>query len=365
MTNLRARLDRAASRLHRDANALAKTMAIVDRRRRRRRRLVMAVAVLLPVGSFAILARTFAPVQPSPETAASASASESASGSEQPSTTPSEPIAPSPGVDGIVAITARGDVLEIDPHSKEVLSKLFTIRPSRDPDNTGLTTQAVDVEATARRGLFVPTCCEPAEGAIYVIDSDGKHTATYHGFGIAVHSASGKMAIAEMDGMAVFDSIDGRGGRAISLDGALAAPPESPAWSLDGSTIAYVAGGALYVVDVTASSLDEAIEVADSRNGTWLSPAFTKDGVAAVRSSGEWQGIGSTPDGAASIVLVEPGKDPSVLTESSTPIWSFAASPDGVSLVWVDHAGIHWTAGDSVHHIPGDFVAATWVPNRE
>jgi dipeptidyl aminopeptidase/acylaminoacyl peptidase len=363
-------LDRAASRLPHDTDAIAKTMAIVDRRRRLRRALIIALALLLPVGSFAILATTFAAVQPSPEPVASAPASASPSvvpSSELPTTSPSESIAPPAGVDRIVAITAQGDVLAIDAQSKEVLSTLFTIRPSRDPDDTGLTTHAIDVEVTPRGGLFVPTCCEPAAGAIYVVDPDGKHTATYPGFGIAVHTASGKMAIAEIDDMAVFDSIDGRGGRAISLGAASAAPPESPAWSLDGSRVAYVAGGALYVVDVTASSLDEAVEVRDSREGTWLSPAFTRDGLAAVRSSGEWRGIGSTPDGAASIVLVELESEPSVLAESSTPILSFAASPDGLSLLWVNHAGINWTDGDGdgVHRIPGDFVAATWVPTGE
>lgn len=140
-----------------------------------------------------------------------------------------------------------------------------------------------------------------------------------------------------------------------------AIPPESPAWNVDGSQIAYVAGGSLYSLDAAASTLDEARIVKGSREWTWFSPTFTQDGIAAVRSAGRWDGIGSMPDDASSIVLLDSSDRMSIIVESSSPISSLAASPDGRLLLWVDQAGINWTDGERVHRIPGDFVAATWL----
>ena len=354
MRDIRQLLEHAASRIVGKPGALGRTLERARRRRRARRLGVAMFALLLSAASLSWLATSFTPLGTSdsvPVATGSASA------------TPPPTTEPLPVPSRIIGLTADGEIAVVHTRNGTVEPPLAQFPPSSDPDNTGLGTSAIGIEVAPSGEIFVVTCCEPAAGAIFIIDQTGEHIGTWNALGIDVLATTGAIAVAEIDGMTLVSSIAGSDRRSIPSGGTLH-PPEWPAWDPNGEQLIYAAGGRLYSVAASASSLDAGMSLEGTEEGSWYSPAVSRDGVVAIRSGQSWTRIGAVPQGPSSVVMIDPHGELTILYESSDGVSSLEVSPDGAHLLWVDGGDLVWSDEDGTHKIEGNFVAATWMPDR-
>jgi hypothetical protein len=375
MRDIRELLEHAASRIVGKPDALGRTLERTRRRRRARRLGVAMFALLLSAASLSWLATSLTLLgQPSrpggsssrPPAAESPSTSDSvpaATGSTTASATPPPTTEPPLVPSRIIGLTADGEVVVVSTRNGTVEPPLAQFPPSSDPDNTGLGTSAIDIEVAPSGEIFVVTCCEPAAGAVFIIDRTGEHIGTWNALGIDVLATTGAIAVAEIDGMTLVSSIAGSERRSIPSGGTLD-PPEWPAWDPNGEQLIYAAGGRLYSVAASASSLDAGMSLEGTEEGSWYSPAVSRDGVVAIRSGQSWTRIGAVPRGPSSVVMIDSHGELTILYESSDGVSSLEVSPDGAHLLWVDGGDLVWSDEHGTHMIEGNFVAATWMPDR-
>lgn len=335
MRELGEALNSAASRVKRSPGAFDTVLARAERRRRVRRFGAAIVGMALSAGTVALLVFSFGPggeraplgVSPSDRLTV-----EAPTGTITPSPTGPSPTAdPSNPGPRILAITTSGDLVTI-----QVEAGLAEGPPASDPEVNGVLAASVDIEVAPTGEILVVTCCEPAAGAIYILNERYEHVGLQHGLGIDVLEDTREVAIAGIDGIDVFSSIEFRDFRSIPLNGR-SESPEWPTWDPRGRRLVYVAGGNLYSVSSGARTLDEA-ETIGTENGSWYSPVVTEDGVVAIRSQAPWASIGAVPEGPSSVVLIDPsGERP--LYESQQSISSLAVADDGTPTVSSLHAG--------------------------
>jgi hypothetical protein len=345
----RSRLSRTlfreqASPVSAPPEALTHVLARVRRRRRAKRIVAGSVALALSAGSLAWLSTSFGPDDDASRSVAT--------GSEPPiSGSPAATDPPSvagPSSTEIIGLTVEGDVVAVDRVMGIVGEPL-----ARFPG-------AIDVEVAPSGEILVVSCCEPAAGAIHVLDAAGGERVVQHGLGVDIRT-SGESAVAEIDGLRLLSSVTFDESTFIPV-GAVLDAPEWPAWALDGEEVIYTAGGRLYSVSVHARSLDEALELRNVGGGSWYSPVQTADGIAAIRSEDPWTSVEGVPPGPSSLVLIGRSEESTILYESSNGISSLAVSDDGTRLLWVDDGMLMWNDRDGVHEMPTeeDLVAAVW-----
>jgi hypothetical protein len=274
--------------------------------------------------------------------------------------TPDEPPA------RIVALTSAGDVVVIDRLESARVEKLATYPWRRDEETGIIYGRAEDVTVLADGRLLVSTCCEPAGGAVDVLDETGERATELVGWDPQVDPAGTKVAVAGIIGIAIHDaSAVAVPERMVEVDPAPDSPswqPEDPAWSPDAQELAFTLGGSLGIVPVGAETLAEA-EILEPGDGTyWASPAFTTDGVVAVEQSGSWEHERTGPSRLVSLDLATGGAVE--LASSNGPMSDVTVDPSGHHLLWVEKGRLRWRTGEALSSFEGDFVAAAWMPER-
>jgi hypothetical protein len=259
----------------------------------------------------------------------------------------------------IVALTKEGDVVVIDPESKE--SRLIASFPPRDdPQVEAGSFRAVDVLALPDGRILVATCCEPAAGHMYVLSEDGHRLKGQDLFAEdAGHDAGTRVASGELVGL-VIRPLEDLNSAAYTL----APPPDvsgfSPdniSWTVGAERIVFTLGGTLGAVDVSAGSLADATFLNPSEGMHWSGSASTTDGTVAVEQGGDLL----HPSGPSRLLRVdiETG-EMSELVPTEGRITDLAVDPTGTYLLWVEGGDLRWLADDAEGTVPGDFIAAGW-----
>jgi hypothetical protein len=278
--------------------------------------------------------------------------------------TPSTPAKPPAR---IVALTTEGDLVVIDRSESARVQTLATYPWRRDEETGIIYNLADDLTVLADGRLLVSVCCEPAGGAIDVLDETGERTAELVGWDPQADPTGTRAALGGIIGIALHDALAlARPARIVEVDPAPDAAgwqPDDPAWSPDAQELAFTLGGSLGVVPVTAETLAEAEILEPGDQTYWASPAYTTDGVVAVEQSGTW-GHGDRT-GPSRLVLVDLASGGAVeLASSSGPIDDVAVDPSGHHLLWVERGRLRWRIGAAISSFEGNFVAAAWMPER-
>lgn len=257
----------------------------------------------------------------------------------------------------IVALTARGDLVVIDRVSLTQVATLASFSGRKDPETGIVYEKAEDLTALPGGKILVSVCCEPAGGAVDLIDEAGERTVKFSGWDPQVDPTGTKVAIGGVIGIAIHESL---GPRPVIVEADPGVEPRDPSWSPDDEELVFTAGGRLGVVSTRADSLVEAEFVAPDEGAQWSSPAYTTEGIFAVEQSGPWKyGVLRGPSRLVSIDL-ETGKKVEVAA-SRGPILDVSVDQSGRHLLWVEDGRLRWRIEGEVVGFKGDFVAATWL----
>lgn len=245
-------------------------------------RSVLAVALLVTAcgGSDASTAA------PSDRTTISASPRETGAA---PAPTPAPPVATTSDDEASFPVTLYaalrdGRVVEADARTGAVLRTLATyeVPDSEDPVATFLDSLEVDDEGRLRVGL----CCEPAAGAVDVLDTaTGERLFTHFGYEPDVSDDQRRYAAPSSDGMLVFGPAGGGDATSVASEDdflSMALPDFSP----DGETLVVAVNShpdapgrtALLLLDAVTPDLDAATVLASPDGRAWTLPQFRADG---------------------------------------------------------------------------------------
>jgi hypothetical protein len=260
----------------------------------------------------------------------------------------------------IVALTKQGDVVVIDRESQD--SRVVASFPAREDSQVEAGSfQALDVTALPDGRFLVATCCEPAAGHMYALSEDGHRLKDQDLFAEdAGHDAVARVASGELVGL-VIRPLDDLNSAAYTL--ALPADvsgwsPDSISWSTGDDRIAFVLGGEIGAVDVSADSLADATFVDSPEGSYWAGVASTTDGMVAIEQGGDVL----HPAGQSRLLRVdiETGET-SELVPTEGRITDLAVDPSGSYLLWVEGGNVRWLTDDDEGTVPGDFIAASWM----
>lgn len=289
----------------------------------------------------------------------------------QPGVTPTESPSPqeSPPPDtfgpprGIVALTATGDIMEIDHREGTIVRTIASFPPVDDPETSAGDFEAQDVGALPDGRFLVDTCCEPAGGSISIVAANGERSGTIiHGWD--PHVAS-RLTIASIPWIAVYDLSAGEPERLIEVRPPGSGDPENASLSPDGDEIVFTNGGRLGVVGFSARSLLEASYLDPPPGKIWSSPAYTTSGVVAVESTGPWRGIGSSGSGPSRLLRVDLATgETTEIASTNGAITDVTVDQSGANLMWVQDGELVWQLDGETQRLEGDFYASAWIPAR-
>lgn len=258
----------------------------------------------------------------------------------------------------IVALTRGGDLVLVDRAARARPTRIASFRERRDAETGLLYERADDVTSLSGNRFLVSICCEPAGGAIDVVEAADRRPAL-SGWDPQVDTRGDRVAVGSPVGIFVFDASLAPNPR-HTLEGDPSAQPRDPSWSPDGHELVFTAEGRLGRVPVDADSLAEA-ELLEPQAGTyWSLPAYTSNGVVAVEQRG--RPTGWYPSGPSRLLGVDLKTGDTVeLASSRGPITDVSVDASGRYLLWVDREGLKWRVGETTSRLDGDFVAAAWV----
>jgi hypothetical protein len=263
----------------------------------------------------------------------------------------------------IVALTAAGDLVVINRGELTLEATLASFPWEEDPETGIVYGRAEDLTALPGGGVLVSTCCEPAGGAVDLVDEAGERSERFSGWDPQIDPAGARIAIGGIPGIAIHNSsLAPRPLRTLGADPAMSDNmPADPSWSPDGGKLAFTAGDRLGVVAVTAASLAEANTFAPAEGSYWSSPAYTAEGIVAVEQSGSR--VAGAPAGPSRLLFVDPASgETRELSSSNGPITDVGVDVSGRHVLWVEDGRLRWQNDERTSGFDGDFVAAAWLP---
>jgi len=285
--------------------------------------------------------------------------------SPEPPTTPSS--SPTPDASGepparIVALTEQGDIVVIDRETTGEVRTIASFPPHEDPEVSAGSFWPVDVTTLPDGRVLLATCCEPVAGHIYALGDDGRRMQEQDLFALDAQAdrAGERLATGEIIGL-VIRPLPGPASPSATLDlsrNQEGFAPEDLSWSPDGRRILFTIGGALGVVDASASSLAEATYVDAPPGSYWAGAAYAVDGPVGVEQPGEL----FHPSGPSRLVRVNPETGAATeLVPTDGEIADLTVDPSGQFLLWVEDGRLRWLIDGEISTLDGEFLAAAWV----